>query len=129
MARCCTPPTTRVPHNDMTNDSELANDRTFLAWLRTGISLFGLGFVIAKVALIVDPGTGGASDQTLYTGAGVLTVLCGAALVVVGYFQHARVSNYLNPAAPAPSRRWTRTITEGAVVGSLLLSVLIIVTT
>jgi putative membrane protein len=77
-------------------DSQLANDRTFLAWFRTAVSLFGLGFVIAKVALVVEPGAGGASDQALYTGIGVLTVLCGAALVVVGYLQHARVSDYLN---------------------------------
>ena len=35
-------------------DTELANDRTFLAWLRTGIALFGLGFVVAKVALMIS---------------------------------------------------------------------------
>ena len=28
---------------------ELANDRTFLAWLRTGIALFGLGFVVSNL--------------------------------------------------------------------------------
>ena len=27
-------------------DTDLANDRTFLAWLRTGIALFGLGFLL-----------------------------------------------------------------------------------
>ena len=37
-------------------NDELANDRTFLAWLRTGIACFGLGFVVAKVALIINPG-------------------------------------------------------------------------
>jgi uncharacterized membrane protein YidH (DUF202 family) len=37
-------------------NDELANDRTFLAWLRMGIACFGLGFVVAKVALIIDAG-------------------------------------------------------------------------
>jgi putative membrane protein len=110
-------------------DSKLANDRTFLAWFRTGVSLLGLGFVIAKIALVVEPGAGGASDQALYTAIGVLTVLSGAALVVVGYFQHARVSQYLNAEPETRPPRWTRTITEVSAVGSLLLSALIIVTT
>jgi putative membrane protein len=109
-------------------DSQLANDRTFLAWLRTGIALFGLGFVIAKVALIVAPGTGGASDQNLYSGVGVLVVLCGAALVLVGYTQHASLAKVLADADTAPPR-WSRTIATGAVAGSLLLAALIIVTT
>ena len=54
-------------------DTELANDRTFLAWLRTGIALFGLGFVVAKVALIIEPEASGVSDERLYTGGGVLS--------------------------------------------------------
>jgi putative membrane protein len=109
-------------------DSQLANDRTFLAWLRTGISLFGFGFVVAKVALIVDPGSGGASDQALYTGIGVLMVLSGAALVAFGYTQHTSVARALDPEHPEPAR-WTRTIAIAAVVGALALSTLIVVTT
>jgi uncharacterized membrane protein YidH (DUF202 family) len=66
-------------------DSELANDRTFLAWLRTGIALFGLGFVVAKVALIVQPDATRLENKNLYSAVGVLIVLSGAALVVVGY--------------------------------------------
>ena len=72
-------------------DSQLANDRTFLAWLRTGIALFGLGFVVAKVAFLVDTGDKGVSDPALYSGVGILIVLCGAAVVIVGFRQHAAV--------------------------------------
>src|SRR5450432_1317165 len=94
----------RRPDGTMMNDSQLANDRTFLAWLRTGISLFGFGFVVAKIALVVDPGTQGVSDQALYTGIGVLMVLSGAALVTFGYFQHAKVAHALDPDEQAPAR-------------------------
>jgi putative membrane protein len=31
----------------------LANERTFLAWIRTSIALMGFGFVIVKFALFI----------------------------------------------------------------------------
>src|SRR4029450_12984885 len=125
-------------------DTELANDRTFLAWLRTGIALFGLGFVVAKFAFIVQPDETRLQDKDLYSAVGVVIVLCGAALVVVGYLQHARVLRSLDRAeqAPqsrvfrspdrdeqAPQPRWPFTITGTAFVGSLVLSALVIVST
>src|SRR5947208_3335555 len=108
---------------------ELANDRTYLAWLRTGIALFGLGFVVAKVAPIVQPHSKALSNQDFYGGVGVLIVLCGAALVVVGYLQHASVSSLLHRDEETPRPRWPRTITAIAVAGSLLLSALILLST
>jgi uncharacterized membrane protein YidH (DUF202 family) len=109
---------------------ELANDRTFLAWLRTGIALFGLGFVVAKVALIVRPDSTRLSDQGLYSGVGVLIVLSGAAIIVVGYVQHASVWNILKgDEEEKPRPRWPLTITQIAAAGSLLLSALIILST
>ena len=97
------------------SDDELANDRTFLAWLRTGIALMGLGFVVAKVALIVQPTNKTASNQALYAAVGILIVLCGGAVVVVGYLQHRTVLDLLrsndakaraacySPSRPLPS--------------------------
>ena len=108
-------------------DTELANDRTFLAWLRTGIALFGLGFVVAKVALIVQPDETSLQNKNLYSAVGVVIVLSGAALVVVGYLQHARVLRSLDRDKEPPPPRWPFTITVIAFVGSLVLSALIIV--
>ncbi len=110
-------------------DSELANDRTFLAWLRTGIALFGLGFVVAKVALIVQPDATRLENKDLYSVVGVLIVLCGAALVVVGHLQHAHVWRLLDRHGESPPPRWPLTMTVIAFVGSLVLSGLIIVST
>ena len=108
---------------------ELANDRTYLAWLRTGIALFGLGFVVAKVALIVQPDTEGLSDRALYSGGGVVIVLSGALLVVVGYLQHVSVAKVLEHDDEAQRPRWPLTITASAFIGGLLLSALILVST
>ena len=110
-------------------DSQLANDRTYLAWLRTGIALFGLGFVVAKWALIVQPTAAALAHKDLYATVGVLIVLSGAALVIVGYLQHAHVAHLLDPHTRAPRPRWPVTITATAFLGSLGLSALIIAST
>lgn len=39
---------TQVPNKDSTARDHLANERTFLAWLRTGLSLSGAGFGVIK---------------------------------------------------------------------------------
>jgi putative membrane protein len=108
----------------MLND-ELANDRTFLAWLRTGVAVIGLGFVVAKVALIVEANT----DEAFYTSAGVVLVLCGAALIVMGYAQHKRGASDLRPEDLGPPSRWAAAVTTMAVAAGLMLATLIVVTT
>lgn len=52
------PPTTKIQYeNRMTNESDprvfFAAERTLLAWIRTGIATFGLGFVIARFGLFM----------------------------------------------------------------------------
>ena len=107
------------------SNEELANDQTFLGWLRTGIACIGLGFVVAKVALIAQPNAS-ALDKDLYAVVGIVIVLCGGTLVVVGYLQYKAV---LGADDGKPRPRWPLTITVTAVAGSLLLSVLIAVST
>ena len=109
-------------------DTQLANDRTYLAWLRTGIALFGLGFVVAKFALLATDHAA-LSNQDLYSAAGVVIVLTGAALVIVGYLQHVRVARTLPIDDVLSESRWPFTVTVAALVGSLLLAALIIVST
>jgi putative membrane protein len=106
-------------------DSELANDRTFLAWLRTAIAVFGLGFVVAKISLIVQPEGTRLENKDLYSTVGVLIVVSGAALVVLGYLQHAYVWRVLRGEAPKP--RWPLAMTATSPVGCLVLSALIVV--
>jgi len=108
-------------------DTELANDRTYLAWLRTGIALFGLGFVVAKFALIAADGAQ-LSNKDLYSAAGVVIVLMGATLVIVGYLQHVRVVHAL-ATDPLTRSRWPFAVTVVAVAGALLLAALIVVST
>ncbi len=44
------PPVERLPSGTEVRD-HLANERTYLAWMRTAIALLGLGFVVARLRL------------------------------------------------------------------------------
>lgn len=63
----------------------LAAERTFLAWIRTGLALMGFGFVVARFGLflqqlrIIDPTLQGR------TGGGY-SVWFGTALIITGVF-------------------------------------------
>jgi putative membrane protein len=110
-------------------NDELANDRTYLAWLRTGIACVGLGFVVAKAALIIKAGGKPVSHKPIYGVTGVLIVLSGAALVIAGYLQHREVLRRLRTDAVEPPHRWPLATTVIAVLAALLLAVLIAIST
>jgi putative membrane protein len=111
-------------------NDELANDRTFLAWLRTGIACFALGFVVAKAALIINAGGKPVANKGLYSATGVLIILCGAALVIAGYVQHRHVEHLLKDHVAAPrAARWPFTTTVVAIIAGLVLAVLIAIST
>jgi putative membrane protein len=44
-------PSTTPPKPAPRTSDHLANERTFLAWIRTSISMIGLGFVVAKFSV------------------------------------------------------------------------------
>jgi putative membrane protein len=63
----------------------LANERTFLAWVRTSVSLLGFGVLIARLALIMDTMGEGPVQRALPTaGHGGRTLLLGLLFCVVG---------------------------------------------
>ena len=58
----------------------LANERTFLAWIRTGVAMMGFGFVVAELHFELAPRAPGgpigtATLGTLFAVAGLVTVL------------------------------------------------------
>ena len=70
---------------DRTRD-HLANERTLLAWVRTGVTLIGLGFVVARFSYFLRT-LAAESHQTAPAGTGsgtllgVLIVLGGGAMI------------------------------------------------
>ncbi|HZY92898.1 MAG TPA: DUF202 domain-containing protein [Thermoplasmata archaeon] len=79
---------TAVAHPGTPTD-HLANERTFLAWVRTAITIMALGFVVAKFGLLIRElsGTspGGLVSAPISEATGVLLVLAGATLLILSF--------------------------------------------
>jgi putative membrane protein len=58
----------------------LANERTFLAWMRTGITVVALGFVAAKSDAVSNV----MGSRPIHTGTGTVAAVVGVALVLAG---------------------------------------------
>jgi putative membrane protein len=74
----------------------LAEERTLLAWVRTGLALMGFGFVVARFGVFLHEMSAPFPDRVPVPGSGK-SVWIGAGLVVLGVtvnvaaaFQHAR---------------------------------------
>jgi putative membrane protein len=102
-----------------------ASERTLLAWMRTGIAIIGLGFVVAKfglfIRLLASQGHAFVRESAYSTSAllGIAFVLIGSTCIVGAAIQHQRFTQTL-PASDLPPRYSRRF----AVVLSLLVAVL-----
>src|SRR5437016_1518543 len=78
----------------------LAAERTFLAWIRTGLALMGFGFVVARFGLFLQALQAGQPSVARPYG---LSVWFGTALIVLGVvvniacaWNHVRLVRELN---------------------------------
>jgi putative membrane protein len=88
--------------NAVTARDFLANERTLLAWARTGIALIGLGFAVARFGLArfepgVAPGVAPSTSATWSesTLVGVVLIAVGAMLTCLGTLQYVRTGRAL----------------------------------
>jgi putative membrane protein len=86
----------------------LAEDRTFLAWIRTSIALMGFGFVVARFGLFLRELEATQSGTPVQTTA--FSVILGTALItggvivtIVSSFQYARRVRELRQGLPTRS--------------------------
>jgi Predicted membrane protein len=85
-----------------------AAERTLLAWLRTGLAVIGLGFVVARFGLflrMLGQPHNPASPSPWSLAIGVFFVILGAVMVGGAARQHARFTRNLAP-AERPERYW-----------------------
>lgn len=71
----------------------LANERTFLAWVRTAITIMALGFVVARFVLFLKETSGTASglSSTASEAIGVVLVLAGTVILIVSQLRFRQV--------------------------------------
>src|SRR5580700_2444579 len=84
----------------------LAAERTFLAWIRTGLALMGFGFVVARFGLFLRALQPGVPSQSYG-----LSVWFGTALIILGVIlniwsvrNHVRLVQDLNQGGSAYKR-------------------------
>lgn len=122
----------------MTSDPRVffASERTLLAWVRTGIAIVGLGFVVAKFGLflrliVAERGNAGLVQDAGVSGAlGVCFVLLGALSMAAAAVQHTRFIATLpvNDRPASYSRRWAIAMSGLLCLASLVLAVHLLLT-
>lgn len=90
------------PSNPNLLRDHLANERTFLAWLRTGITIIALGFVVAKFGILLRELRGiqhapQVHQLTARLGAvvGVALVIAGIVIIILAMIRFLRIGNDL----------------------------------
>ncbi|GAC1313641.1 MAG: DUF202 domain-containing protein [Mucilaginibacter sp.] len=111
----------------------LANERTFLAWIRTSVAIMGFGFVVVKFALFIKQiSLVLNSKQTVLPGKGystqigILLVGIGAFMALYSYLRYRNTEKQLLNKAYKPSQLPSLLLTLAIViVGALLVIYLI----
>ena len=109
----------------------LANERTFLAWVRTCIAIISLGFVVAKFGVWLEeiarqtgaagpPRPARAHENSAFIGAGMM--VAGALLVPLAAWRHYRVGRAIEEGKTAETH-WLVVLVSALVL--LLTAVLV----
>jgi len=114
-----------LPNGKPDPDVFFSAERTYLAWVRTGVALMGFGFVLARFSLLVhqlrsmgrNPLPDDASDLSRYFG--IALVMVGVLTLVAATYSHVRTVRRLNSGEPFTGRpTWV-----GMLVAVLLAAV------
>ena len=81
----------------------LANERTYLAWMRTAIALMGFGVVIVRLRYIVPPSVRG---KTHGWELGLVFTLVGLLSVILCTFHYFGIRRAIDASSYEPAGRW-----------------------
>lgn len=109
----------------------LANERTLLAWARTGIAIMALGFVVARFGLLLRE-LGHAAPRLLPQGAstlfGTALVVCGAALMALSLAHYLRIARQIEQRSFSASHGLGVALAAIIVISGALLAIYLLVT-
>jgi uncharacterized membrane protein YidH (DUF202 family) len=98
-----------IPQTSPMRRDHMANERTFLAWIRTSIGIMAFGFVIEKFALFLkhlqfffkdsQPPSSGQYSSIV----GIILVALGALMGVLAFFRYKEVRREINEDSYQPS--------------------------
>lgn len=97
-----------------------AAERTFLAWIRTGLGLMGVGFALARFGLFLREFQANQHTAPHHTG---VSVYSGIALVALGVLVNiAAVTHHIRTVRELRSGTWNAGVSRNAVVLAILLA-------
>ena len=110
----------------------LANERTYLAWLRTGIATIGLGFVVARFALVIRELTGiSALPETsfhLSSIIGISLTVARGLMILLAFKRFSRNQERIRKGNYEPSKRAELAVTATIFAIALLLAAYLLLT-
>jgi putative membrane protein len=110
----------------------LANERTFLAWIRTGIGIMAFGFVVVKFSLFLKQLSlllnkqYALEQRGLSSVIGIILVAMGAASILFAYTRYRRVEQQIRDGAFQSSTVLLTLLTASIFLVSILLIVYLI---
>lgn len=93
----------------------LANERTFLAWIRTSLALFAAGVALEALALPIN--------AKLRSAAAVVFVLIGLVAAAQSWLGWARTERALRQATALPAPSSSTVLTVGVLLGIILVAI------
>jgi putative membrane protein len=110
-------------HGDATRRTRLANERTYLAWWRTGLAAFAVSIGAGRLVPAVAGG-----PQALYSVTGVLFAVIGILVILYGQRRAREVDAAISEGRFQRADDRVLAVLAGlAAIGGLLLIVLILI--
>ena len=108
----------------------LANERTYLAWIRTGITIIALGFVVAKFGLLVKEINPAVQESSFHFSSyiGIALVLVGGLMEILALERFARNQERIRIGKYEPSARMEAIISAGIFAVAIILIIYLVLT-
>jgi len=119
----------------LTEDSDkvtdhMANERTYLAWVRTGITVIALGFVVAKFQLLLNELFPSAPTSSIHLSliVGVILVSMGGLLQVLALTRFRKNQEMIRAGRYEPTSTIETAVSSATFIVAILLIVYLLVT-
>jgi putative membrane protein len=113
--------------NKASASDHLANERTFLAWIRTSIAIMGFGFVVVKFSLFLRQLSYVLGEKMVLPGKGyspvigIALVITGALMAFLAFVRYRNIESHLIKGTYFPSFVLSLLMTIAILIVSLLL--------
>ncbi|MBS1625326.1 MAG: DUF202 domain-containing protein [Bacteroidetes bacterium] len=125
--------TTRELVEKQTASDHLANERTMLAWVRTGIGIIAFGFAVVKFSLFIRQIALALGNDTIHprgysSEIGIALVALGTLTILLSYLRYRRTELQLNSGAYRHSPLLIQLLTGLIFLIGLLLLIYLVLT-